>query len=59
MSARELQTCNWAINGCMRRSFFVFFSYSFRAATRMARKLEECEGVWDILNLRCGTGEVR
>lgn len=59
MSAGELQTCNWAINGRVRRSFFGFFSYFFREATKTAWKLEDCEGVWDILNLRCGIGEVR
>ena len=36
----------------MRRSVFVFFSYSFMAATNMVRKLEEDvegEGDWNIV----------
>ena len=45
MSVGELQVCNWAINGCVRRSFFVFFSYSFREATKMVCKVEEEEVV--------------
>ena len=46
----ELQVCNWAIKGCARRSVFVFFSYSFIEASKMAFKSEEVvvEGVWDI-----------
>jgi hypothetical protein len=42
-SVGELQACNWAINGCVRRLFSVFFSYSFREASNMACKLEEEE----------------
>ena len=43
MSAGDLQTCNWAINGWVTRLFSVFFSYSFREASNMVRKLEEGE----------------
>ncbi len=48
MSVGELQVCNWAINGCARRSFFVFFSYVFREALKMAWKLEEEEAVGGV-----------
>ena len=40
MSVGELHICNWTINGCARRSFFVFFSYSFMEAQKIAGKLE-------------------
>ena len=43
VSAGELQACNWAINGRVRRLFFVFFSYCFREASKTACKLEEEE----------------
>ena len=43
VSAGELQACNWTINGCVRRFLFVFFSYTFREASKMACKLEEEE----------------
>jgi hypothetical protein len=43
MSAGDLQAWNWAINGCVRRLFFVFFSYTFREASKTACKLEEEE----------------
>jgi hypothetical protein len=43
MSVGELQACSRAINGCVRRLFSVFFSYSFREASKMACKLEEEE----------------
>ena len=47
----ELQVCNWAINGCVRRSVFVFFSYSLIETSKMAFKSEEVvvEGVWDMM----------
>ena len=54
MSVGELQACNLAINGCVRRSFFVFFSYSFKEATKMACSRVEEEPVeavgcdWDM-----------
>ena len=48
MSVGELQVCNWAINGCARRSFFVFFSYSFIEAYNMTCKLEEEEAVGGV-----------
>ena len=41
MSVGDLQVCNWAINGCVRRSFFVFLSYSFKEAQKTAWKWEE------------------
>ena len=41
MSVGDLQACNWVINGCVTRLFSVFFSYSFREASKMACKLEE------------------
>jgi hypothetical protein len=55
MSVGELQVCNLAINGCVRRSFFVFFSYSFKEATKMAcsgaeeEPVEAMGGDWDIV----------
>ena len=52
MSVVELQDCTCAARGCVRRSVFVFLSYSFREATKMVRKLEEDEAVgeiWDML----------
>jgi hypothetical protein len=47
----ELHDCNWEASGCARRSFFVCFSYDFRAASKMAWKREDAvdvEGVWDM-----------
>lgn len=41
MSVVDLQDCSCAASGCLRRSPFVFFSYAFRAATKMEWKLEE------------------
>jgi len=43
MSLGELQEFNWAASGCARRSFFVCFSYNFRAALIMGWKLDEEE----------------
>ena len=43
MLVGELQAFNWAINGSDLRSFFVFSSYAFREASKMAFKLEEDE----------------
>ena len=43
ISVGELQVCSWTNNGCVRRSFFVFFSYSFKDATKMVCKVEEEE----------------
>ena len=43
MAAGDLQACNWAINGWVTRLFSVFFSYSFREASKMACKVEEEE----------------
>jgi hypothetical protein len=52
MSAGDLQAWNWAINGCVRRLFFVFFSYSFREASKTACKLEEeLEAVGVVLDM--------
>ena len=36
MSAEELQSWNWAINGCVRRLISVCFSYSFREVSKVA-----------------------
>ena len=47
MSVGELQVCNLDINGCVSRSFFAFFSYSFKKATKMACK-SEGEGVGGV-----------
>jgi hypothetical protein len=52
MSVEDAQDCSWVARGCVRRSVFVFFSYSFMAATKMVRILEEDvddEGDWDIV----------
>ena len=38
MSVGELQIRNFANNGCVRRSSFVFFSYSFKEAMKVVRK---------------------
>ena len=43
MSAEDLQACNWAINGSLRRFFPIFSSYAFKAAPKIAFKLEEEE----------------
>ena len=43
MSLGVLQACNCAARGWARRSFFVFFSYAFRAASKMDWKLEEVD----------------
>ena len=43
MAAGDLQACSWAINGCVTRLFLVFFSYSFREASKVACKLGEKE----------------
>ena len=41
MSLGELQACNCAKSGWAIRSFFVFFSYAFRAVRKMDWKLGE------------------
>ena len=51
MAAGDLQACNWAINGWVTRLFSVFFSYSFREASKMACKLEELVAVGVILDM--------
>ena len=56
MSLEELQACSCVASGWARRSFFVFFSYAFRAVLRMDWKLEDdvdvdADGVCDIVNL--------
>ena len=43
VSAGELQACNWAIKGRVRRLFFVSFSYRFREVSKTACKLAEEE----------------
>ena len=43
MSARDLQACNLAINGCVIRISLVFFSYSFKEASKVACKMGEKE----------------
>jgi hypothetical protein len=43
MWAGELQSCNWTINGCVRRFVSVFFSYTLRGASKVACNLEEKE----------------
>jgi hypothetical protein len=51
MSVGELQVSNCAINGWVRRCFFVFFSYALKEASKMAWKLEGEEamgGIWDM-----------
>jgi hypothetical protein len=40
MSLGQLQTCNCDASGCAKRSFLVFFSYAFRAASKIDWKLE-------------------
>ena len=48
----ESQAFNWSINGSLRRHFFIFFSYSFREASKIAFKLEEeLEAVGDVLDM--------
>ena len=50
----ESHFCNWEASGCAIRSFLVCFSYDFKAALKMASKLEEAadvEGVWDIVEV--------
>lgn len=52
MSLGVLQDCNCVARGWVRRSVFVFFSYAFTAATKMARKFEldvDVEGGWDMV----------
>ena len=52
MSLEDAQDCSWVARGCVRRSVFVFFSYSLMAATNIVMKLEEdvdVEGDWDIV----------
>jgi hypothetical protein len=44
----QWEVWNWALNGYVRRSSFVFFSYSLREATKMAFRLEEDVGVGDM-----------
>ena len=41
MSVGDLQACNCAESGWVIRSFFVFFSYAFRAAWKMDWKSGE------------------
>ena len=41
MSPGELQACSCAASGWARRSFFVFFSYAFRAVLKIDWKLVE------------------
>ena len=50
MSVEELQVRDLAMNGPVRRSSFVFFSYSFKEleATKMVRNLEEAKGVGSV-----------
>ena len=48
MRVGELQVRDLAMNGRVRRSSFVFFSYSFKEATKMVRNLEEAEGVGSV-----------
>jgi hypothetical protein len=46
---------NWEASGCAIRSFFVCFSYDFKAALKMAWKREEAVvvgGVWDMTGLQ-------
>jgi hypothetical protein len=53
----ESQDCSWAARGWVRRSFFVLFSYSCKAALKVDWKLEEggeeeeeaVGGTWDIV----------
>ena len=45
MSLVVLQACNCEVRGWARRSFFVFFSYAFRAASKMDWKLEGHAGL--------------
>ena len=50
----ESHDCNWEASGCARRSFFVCFSYDFKAASKMTWKREEATavaGVWDIIGV--------
>jgi hypothetical protein len=52
MSLEELQDCSCDASGCVRRPVFVFFSYAFMAATKMARKSYEdvdVDGDWDMV----------
>ena len=44
----ELQAWSWAASGCLRRSFFVRLSYSFRALSKIGRKVEDDEAAWDM-----------
>ena len=52
MTSGESDDRSWAIRGCVRSLFFVFFSYASKAALRMDWKLdsdEEGVGVaWDM-----------
>jgi hypothetical protein len=41
----ELQCWSWAASGCVRRSFFVRFSYAFKALSKISWKLEDEAGV--------------
>ena len=41
MSLGELHACSRAASGCARRSFFVFFSYAFKAELKMNWKSDE------------------
>ena len=48
----ESQDLSWAARGWEAMSFFVFFSYSSRAALKIVSKLGEevvVDGIWDIL----------
>ena len=53
MAAGDSQACSRAINGWVTRLFSVFFSYSFREASKMACKLaeEELEAVGVVLDM--------
>ena len=57
MSAGELHSCNLTINGCVRRLISVFFSYSFRAASKVACNLgeKELEAVGVVLDMVAST----
>ena len=51
MALVELHDCNWATSGCERRSFFVCFSYDFKAASKMVWKREEAVDVEGVLDM--------
>jgi hypothetical protein len=53
MALTESHDCNWEASGCAIRSFFVCFSYDFKAALKTAwkRELEEAPAVVDVLDM--------